>query len=908
LPAPPVLTAPTQAKCQGPGLEERPPGRGRGTSVSSAGGREQGDSLSVDRGQAISSAEGVLSSEVRERDVPSVLLAEVANHVGEDAVQMARGREGEVQMSRVPEEGVLVSEVREEDALMARLTSTCLPSPSLPDPGDFFHSLELAATPRGAKGAVNLGETNPIRDDLGDGAREDLSFFESIGLYWVNPADRLSEQKPEQVDEMGDLLEELGIPETRELETGVAPGRRWRLWQPDGVEDLVEELLPQLYLPGTETTDPTVMEDRRLARPDHHCSPCRRSFASSDLHQRHLLTELHAKHAQPDSSSQTKRTAKKTKFFDDETPTPTNTTAPLLPAPLASPPAPRGTCSPVEAHQCPCCGAGVAPRQLGKHLVSHFHYHRSLGHPGAHQLVLDNIGAIVHQSPFQCHPCNFYCNWHGDLVSHVALHDGDGVFHCQLCQVTVHHHGALEEHLASPGHMELVMVVNRSVPVVLRRLHLLPCTQCPATFRYNFTLRRHMLHHHGCLDFTLPDHHTYSCTLCTFTTLKESSLKAHQFLVHPSPKLKYDCRLCARQFPSREAAARHRSTASHRDTVALRRGQVGTERTCQHCGQMFPCLSELEEHLGSEHDGVLPQCHLCGHLFHHPQQLPPHLRAACGTDSSLGICKSGRFTCSLCTFTSNQETILSLHIQYIHSHRGEEAQVIGKCPLCDKVVPSKRLKSHLKTHNSDKFHCKLCNISSESELEYTNHLASVHADAEVYLCTQCPYRNTKKSLLNLHTKRQHRMTKEKRKCHICDSCDATFKLKSSLVKHSQTNHCSSLQYNFFCTEVGCNFKASFKSDLDRHVLKHIDSKQLSCSKCDFMCKRRSDLNRHYRLTHEDLPYINCDMCDYKTKNNTHMKRHSKTHQELTSFEIHVDENDLLIGSNQIVKHEVMLNG
>ena len=33
----------------------------------------------------------------------------------------------------------------------------------------------------------------------------------------------------------------------------------------------------------------------------------------------------------------------------------------------------------------------------------------------------------------------------------------------------------------------------RSVPVIIRQLDLVPCTECEATFRFNFTLRRHMI-------------------------------------------------------------------------------------------------------------------------------------------------------------------------------------------------------------------------------------------------------------------------------------------------------------------------------------------------------------------------------------------------------------------------------
>lgn len=53
------------------------------------------------------------------------------------------------------------------------------------------------------------------------------------------------------------------------------------------------------------------------------------------------------------------------------------------------------------------------PHQVGKHLVSHYHWRSTrttaVGSVAA-TLVLDNIAAVVRQSPFQCGLCRFYCN------------------------------------------------------------------------------------------------------------------------------------------------------------------------------------------------------------------------------------------------------------------------------------------------------------------------------------------------------------------------------------------------------------------------------------------------------------------------------------------------------------------
>ena len=60
--------------------------------------------------------------------------------------------------------------------------------------------------------------------------------------------------------------------------------------------------------------------------------------------------------------------------------------------------------------------------------------------------------------------------------------------------------------------------------------------------------------------------------------------------------------------------------------------------------------------------------------------------------------------------------------------------------------------------------------------------------------------------------------------------------------------------------------------------------------------------RHHRLVHQDTPYSECSFCDYKTKNVQHLKRHiSSMHKlnQVSYFEIHLDENDFMVGKTDL---------
>ena len=500
-------------------------------------------------------------------------------------------------------------------------------------------------------------------------------------------------------------------------------------------------------------------------------------------------------------------------------------------------------------------------------------------------------------SPFQCRACSYYCNWHSDLVDHVKQEhsEQEESFICQLCGFTSCSQAALLVHLSSYSHKELVSVVNRCVPVVIARLQLMYCEKCGESFKYNFTLRRHMKQAHDDVDFQLPDQPKYCCQFCSYFSFKKSSLKTHQFLVHPNTRLNYSCGVCKLQFTTKEGALRHRSTAQHR---IRSKGHDQEARSCKHCNQQFTGEQEEHDHLVLDHLLQLPQCHRCGQLLLRPQLLPQHLKQGC-PPSSLGPCADGPLACDLCNFTTHRESILTLHMSHVHTQealqneKGEEV-----CPVCSKVMPRKRLKAHLKTHNINKFSCQFCDKNFEVEEILKDHILSTHSNMKLHRCQECSYQNTKKSLLNLHIKRQHQDASQTKDDLICPACNSEFKQKNTFNKHIKSHQSENEGTPYQCIHPDCNFKALFKSDLDRHILKHMDTKSFVCSDCDFQCKRKSDLMRHNRLIHEDLPYLRCYLCDYKTKNKTHMKRHSKVHQELSTFEIQLDENDLVISESK----------
>ena len=165
----------------------------------------------------------------------------------------------------------------------------------------------------------------------------------------------------------------------------------------------------------------------------------------------------------------------------------------------------------------------------------------------------------------------------------------------------------------------------------------------------------------------------------------------------------------------------------------------------------------------------------------------------------------------------------------------------------------------------------------------------------------CSYNTNKQKLLSLHFKRAHSQQPTSTETYSCVVCGNQYQTKSGLknhmgVNHPTTNGCETKFLNFFCDISGCDAKFSFKSDLERHKLKHQDSKVFSCDVCDFSTKRKSDLTRHKKLKHDENQQIfKCNICSYETKNSSHMRRHKERKHAATSYELtHVDPSDILI--------------
>ena len=179
------------------------------------------------------------------------------------------------------------------------------------------------------------------------------------------------------------------------------------------------------------------------------CKTCDRSLSSSDAFARHLSSELHFKRSTSKASLEASASVSAS--------TPRNRTKKLSNlevidqvmteelAEMKKLPNLRVSAS-GELINCPTCLSRVNRGQMGKHLISHYHHHKSMGHPDNKTLALSFIEDIVMEAPFCCRICSFYCNWSQEFVDHWSgthhrnhdqVQEDDGsvfVYWCSFCR------------------------------------------------------------------------------------------------------------------------------------------------------------------------------------------------------------------------------------------------------------------------------------------------------------------------------------------------------------------------------------------------------------------------------------------------------------------------------------------
>ncbi|XP_058123751.1 zinc finger protein ZFAT [Anopheles ziemanni] len=376
------------------------------------------------------------------------------------------------------------------------------------------------------------------------------------------------------------------------------------------------------------------------------CSICNRRLASRFVYVRHLKSNLHLKRAQEESELER---AVRPLYANELSgrvakPEPSGSSSGRVEEPASE------VCPPTESPgkgkrkrkcyytKCTVCKTRLPTHLLGKHLISRYHYRRMLNHPAqCFDVVLRNMHRIVLESPFQCAPCKFYANSEPHFMAHwnsteheARVASPNGKFWCSFCKFECESNFQMTEHLRGANHREVIAVINRSVPIIIRKITRIRCDFCEEEFRYNAELRRHQRH---CTEASLEAieevrtrvQNTFLCELCNSTFPNRIRLLQHGQKLHRLAH--YYCSICECSFETAQESARHRRTSRHKVLSARRRKKTSLVRkSCPVCKEELADVLELKQHIANCHPEVKYSCPRCGECFVLAQELGRHVR------------------------------------------------------------------------------------------------------------------------------------------------------------------------------------------------------------------------------------------------------------------------------------------
>lgn len=802
---------------------------------------------------------------------------------------------------------------------------------------DFFQSLELKQKPASNQSRCNVesetNETNnvpliggfiPLFKDCQNRESEfwsgDINFPESPPdpkNAKANPQSLLSYMKPtgsskskvkdvllapvHPAQNQNDFMRRMNLmnvttvgvePESDHLASNIAPsGVRFRLWQPEtengppfgtgGAMD--EDVLWRDVLPDDvigmdhSCNDPTLMEEVVVLNGpedgDHlYNQSCQKQLSSQEnLLNSNIVT-----------TSPRKRIANR-RYLDDNNDISMDGICDSK-ACFSASSSSQISMATNDVIQCQGCSAQVNANQFGKHLISHFHHHRSKlrkNDPINRALILEHIHDVTKLAPFQCEPCGFYCNWDHEFVAHwnsdfhrQSQSSDSFEYWCSFCNVSSKSSEVMGDHLQGEKHHEIVVAISRCVPIKIRKVLLSSCSICSEKFRLKFALKRHMILEHKQKKFRFHDHELFQCEHCPFENYSFRSVQSHKFLAHPEKRSKYHCRICCIQFHSKSVCEKHRKSLEHRWKAKERSQGHMKSVQCDFCLLALSDLMALKTHIKVSHSDRMSQCGLCGQKFALAQELGAHVKTQCQIQGEIS---TGNLLCGEngCQFSCDSLNMVLFHQSLLHGHERDENGRY-RCSLCDKYFIRSKLWEHIRIHG-ESHRCGECYriFKTKSNLvrhqEQSGH-GKVTKGSQKLFCRQCSYTARSAKLLQLHEKRSHFQAKS------CPECGLLIKTYSGYFHHLKSHSSSPIIYK--CE--ACAYIGQSSSDLKKHGLTHVERLDLECSFCDYKCKRSSELNRHVLRKHSRKGgdnFFRCDMCDYKSLSQQHLRRHVQTIHE-----------------------------
>ena len=135
-------------------------------------------------------------------------------------------------------------------------------------------------------------------------------------------------------------------------------------------------------------------------------------------------------------------------------------------------------------------------------------------------------------------------------------------------------------------------------------------------------------------------------------------------------------------------------------------------------------------------------------------------------------------------------------------------------------------------------------LSDNNEVDDDNHDITNQADIEY---AGRSFSSIADEIINLDIPGNDELGSGKQLQYKCEECDASFKSKSGLYRHTSSKHegiAYSCQY--------CRYKATTQGSLKRHKESAHEGVKYQCNQCEYQATRKDNLNKHKESDNEGL--------------------------------------------------------
>lgn len=189
---------------------------------------------------------------------------------------------------------------------------------------------------------------------------------------------------------------------------------------------------------------------------------------------------------------------------------------------------------------------------------------------------------------------------------------------------------------------------------------------------------------------------------------------------------------------------------------------------CEICDKFFYDRSSLEVHYKAHKEYACPKCQkkfkLKDHLINHTRS---------------NSCKQ-RFACEFCKKTFDDDNQLKCHII---THDETRNYICGVCKKAFRYRHVLVIHSNVCHPDKKPYVCDVCNEPFPNKSKLKVHIKE-HKKEFDYICDDCKKGFSNEKAFKIHS------CKTDEKPHVCSICLKTFKVKSSLTRHSLQHVCN----------------------------------------------------------------------------------------------------------------------